>query len=308
MTQTARQKVYEQLLHRVAPASESDLARIPLPIRGTVPLLLPSLMSPPPPPHSSNDDSNVESVSSHRTPSKIMTMIYVLHQQRQEVLLGYKTRGFGAGNWNAFGGKVERGTDRTIVEAAHRELEEESGLRLRDAESSLIPVGVLFFAYPDVTITEPQQQPTIGNCLYLEVHVFVVYADDEPFVKGYDVAKASEEMNPVKFVPFHELPLEAMWRDDPYWLPQLLERVAARPLQQEGKNKNEDHATACAAPLASSTAPLQIAKGEEDTAPVLWFALYCQFFERDNVQFVATCPVGLDDLLSIQREYEQHRR
>lgn len=42
------------------------------------------------------------------------------------ILLGLKKRGFGAGKWNGFGGKVEKGE--TIEAAALRELEEESGL------------------------------------------------------------------------------------------------------------------------------------------------------------------------------------
>ncbi len=42
------------------------------------------------------------------------------------VLLGMKKRGFGAGKWNGFGGKVEKGESNT--QAAIRELEEESGI------------------------------------------------------------------------------------------------------------------------------------------------------------------------------------
>lgn len=41
----------------------------------------------------------------------------------KQVLLGMKKRGFGAGKWNGFGGKIENGE--TIEEAALRELHEE---------------------------------------------------------------------------------------------------------------------------------------------------------------------------------------
>ena len=46
-----------------------------------------------------------------------------------QILLGFKKTGLGRGLWNhSFAGKVER--DEEIVEAASRELEEESGLRV----------------------------------------------------------------------------------------------------------------------------------------------------------------------------------
>ena len=43
-----------------------------------------------------------------------------------EVLLGYKKAGFGAGRWVGLGGHVEDGED--LVDAAVREVAEESGL------------------------------------------------------------------------------------------------------------------------------------------------------------------------------------
>ena len=54
---------------------------------------------------------------------KIVTLVFV--HDNQKVLLGYKKRGFGAGRWNGFGGKVETGE--TLEQAARRELKEESG-------------------------------------------------------------------------------------------------------------------------------------------------------------------------------------
>ena len=48
--------------------------------------------------------------------NKILTLAFVRRQE--EILLGYKKRGFGAGNWNGFGGKVETGE--TIEDAAKR--------------------------------------------------------------------------------------------------------------------------------------------------------------------------------------------
>ena len=48
--------------------------------------------------------------------NKVLTLVFIRRQG--EILLGYKKRGFGAGKWNGFGGKVEAGE--TIEEAAER--------------------------------------------------------------------------------------------------------------------------------------------------------------------------------------------
>lgn len=48
--------------------------------------------------------------------SKLLTLVLVVQPGR--VLLGMKKRGFGAGKWNGFGGKVQPGE--TIEQAAHR--------------------------------------------------------------------------------------------------------------------------------------------------------------------------------------------
>lgn len=48
--------------------------------------------------------------------SKLLTLVMVVQPGR--VLLGMKKRGFGAGRWNGFGGKVQAGE--TIEDAARR--------------------------------------------------------------------------------------------------------------------------------------------------------------------------------------------
>jgi len=48
--------------------------------------------------------------------NKILTLAFV--RRPGEILLGYKKRGFGAGKWNGFGGKVEIGE--TVEDAAKR--------------------------------------------------------------------------------------------------------------------------------------------------------------------------------------------
>lgn len=59
------------------------------------------------------------------------------------VLLGRKKRGFGAGKWNGFGGKIEAGE--TIRQCAVRELREEAGLLA--AETALQGAARLFSAF-----------------------------------------------------------------------------------------------------------------------------------------------------------------
>lgn len=60
------------------------------------------------------------------------------------ILLGLKKRGFGQGNYTGFGGKVEPGE--SILEAAVRELAEESGLVATPA--NLLERGTVTFCFP----------------------------------------------------------------------------------------------------------------------------------------------------------------
>ena len=60
------------------------------------------------------------------TKHKILTLFTVTNQLTNTILLGYKKRGFGAGMYNGFGGKVESGE--SIEAGAQRELLEECGL------------------------------------------------------------------------------------------------------------------------------------------------------------------------------------
>jgi 8-oxo-dGTP diphosphatase/2-hydroxy-dATP diphosphatase len=111
------------------------------------------------------------------------------------VLLGMKKRGFGAGKLNGFGGKVEPGE--TLLGAALREMEEESGLAVDDAAYA----GHLTFTFE-------------GRGGELHVHVFsATRARGEP--------RESDEMAPL-WVDEGAIPYERMWLDDASWLPLLL--------------------------------------------------------------------------------------
>ncbi len=125
---------------------------------------------------------------------KLLTLC-IIHRQ-SKVLLGMKKRGFGAGRWNGFGGKVEEGED--IEEATRREVKEEAGLTV----TRMVHAGVLDFSFE----SDPKK---------LEVHVFrVTEFNGKP--------RESEEMKPQWF-DIKDIPYVNMWSDDPFWLPLLLE-------------------------------------------------------------------------------------
>jgi 8-oxo-dGTP diphosphatase/2-hydroxy-dATP diphosphatase len=126
-------------------------------------------------------------------PKKQLTLCVVHTDTR--VLLGMKKRGFGQGLWNGFGGKVQVGE--SLRDAALRELREEAGIEASDIRKR----GTLLF---DIA-TEPE---------LLEVHVFSA--------SGFVGEPAeSDEMRPEWF-RLPDIPFDAMWADDKYWLPLLL--------------------------------------------------------------------------------------
>lgn len=125
---------------------------------------------------------------------KILTLCLV--RQGDRVLLGMKKRGFGAGRWNGFGGKVEAGE--VIEAAAKRETEEECGVIITEMEK----VGIHEFEFADKR----------GEIL--EVHVFRVDTwQGEP--------EETEEMRPQWFT-IDAVPYDEMWPDDIHWLPVFL--------------------------------------------------------------------------------------
>ncbi len=124
---------------------------------------------------------------------KILTLC-IIHKQ-QKVLLGMKKRGFGAGRWNGFGGKVMLGE--TIEDAARREIKEEAGIDVKDLEQ----VGLIDFEFQ-------------GNPEILKVNIF----KSGEFL-GEPIE--SEEMKPQWF-DVKEIPFDKMWPDDVFWIPLFL--------------------------------------------------------------------------------------
>ncbi|MFH1153641.1 MAG: 8-oxo-dGTP diphosphatase [Pseudomonadota bacterium] len=111
-----------------------------------------------------------------------------------QVLLIHKKRGLGSGKINAPGGHIQDGE--TPEQAAVREYKEEVGL----TPGGLLLRGKLYFQFLDG----------------MRMEGFVFTADS---FHGDLVETA--EAKPF-WCPLDQIPLDRMWEDDFYWLPQLL--------------------------------------------------------------------------------------
>jgi ADP-ribose pyrophosphatase YjhB (NUDIX family) len=126
---------------------------------------------------------------------KVLTLAFLLKDDA--ICLAMKKRGFGEGNWNGYGGKVEEGE--TIRQAAVREIKEESGVEIN--ERDLEEVALVDFIFED------------GK--HLLVHTY--------FTRVWNVEPTeTEEMRPLWYT-FDTIPYESMWADDPHWLPRCLQ-------------------------------------------------------------------------------------
>ncbi|UIP58232.1 8-oxo-dGTP diphosphatase [Agromyces marinus] len=135
-----------------------------------------------------------------RMPLPEVCVCYVLREWegRTEVLLGRKKHGLGKGYFVGLGGKLEPGE--TAVEAAVREVHEESGLVVASAD--LDARGRLRYLFPYRTAWSQ-----VSN-------VFVV--------REFAGAPApSDELDPEWF-PLDAVPLAHMWDDAKHWLPGVL--------------------------------------------------------------------------------------
>ncbi|XP_060029146.1 oxidized purine nucleoside triphosphate hydrolase isoform X2 [Erinaceus europaeus] len=155
--------------------------------------------------HSQNPDT--------MQPSRLYTLVLVLQPQR--ILLGMKKRGFGAGRWNGFGGKVQEGE--SIEDGARRELQEESGL----TAGTLHKAGHLVFEF-------------VGIPELMDVHVFCTdSAQGTPQESDAALGRSPAptqlttpglpEMRP-RWFHLDQIPFGDMWPDDSYWFPLLLQR------------------------------------------------------------------------------------
>ncbi len=110
-----------------------------------------------------------------------------------EILLGLKKRGFGAGWWNGFGGKLEG--HESYEESAKRETKEEAGIAI----DKLIHIADLAFYF--------------GDELGVVSRAYLADYSGEP--------QETDEMRPQLFQK-NNLPYENMWPADGIWLPEAL--------------------------------------------------------------------------------------
>ncbi|MCL5976039.1 MAG: 8-oxo-dGTP diphosphatase [Candidatus Parvarchaeota archaeon] len=128
-----------------------------------------------------------------------VTLCYLFDKNTNKILIAMKKRGFGAGKLNGVGGKVEKGE--SITDALLRETKEEINVNLKEFEK----VAVINFYFKNNPSDKDFNQ---------RAHVFIAYKwEGEPV--------ESEEMAP-QWMDIKGLPLEKMWSDDKYWLPDIL--------------------------------------------------------------------------------------
>jgi len=129
---------------------------------------------------------------------KPRTVVFLVKDDK--VLLGYKKKGFGKGYYIGIGGKVE--DEETIENAAIREIKEEINVAV--SVENLQKVAILKFYFPHIADESWNQ----------EVHAYLVNSwDGEP--------TSTEEIEP-KWFDKNELPLDKMWDDAHYWIPNIL--------------------------------------------------------------------------------------
>jgi len=148
---------------------------------------------------------------------KHVVLTLVLIRRGENILLGLKKKGFGMGNWNGPGGKVEPGEE--IEAAARRESREEFGVDLGELKK----IGIVTCEYREVD--EPKD---------MEVHIF----ETKDF---YGEPIETDEMRP-RWFPVSKYPFDKAWPDDEFWFPWYLEGKTFRGrFQFHGYKKVVEH-------------------------------------------------------------------
>lgn len=124
----------------------------------------------------------------------------ILIREGDRILLGKKKRGFGAGRYNGFGGKLDSGE--TVLESVKRELKEEADIEVAD----ILKIGEVTFYLND---------DKDGEILF--VHIYLGKG-----IIGTPIE--TEEMIPEWF-DINAIPYEMMWPDDIYWYPYALKEI-----------------------------------------------------------------------------------
>ncbi len=127
---------------------------------------------------------------------KEMTLLFLL--QDNKILLALKKRGFGEGNYNGVGGKLEP-----------NEIPE--GAMLRETKEEIDVVPTEYFKVGTISFIEFYK----GNKEHNLMHVYVA-------TKWAGIPTESEEVKPIWFNT-NEIPYDKMFEDDKHWLPRVLD-------------------------------------------------------------------------------------
>jgi 8-oxo-dGTP diphosphatase len=135
-----------------------------------------------------------------------MTLVFLIDDAKDLILLGIKKTGFGQGRVLGIGGKVDLGE--TVIAAACREVLEEVSVTLKPED--LVKGGEVEFIFPEKT------------GWHHEVHIYTCKI-------WQGTPTESPEIKP-QWVAISEIPYEKMWDDAKYWLPKILnqEKVKAK--------------------------------------------------------------------------------
>lgn len=127
------------------------------------------------------------------------TTLCLIINEKNQILLGRKKRGFGAGKYNGFGGKKQ--DHESFRECAVREIFEEVSLVVKPED--LEPVALMNFQFPF------EEELNHINYTYI--------------VRTYEgVPLESEEMEP-RWFNFEDIPYHTMWKGDDMWIPNVLQ-------------------------------------------------------------------------------------
>ncbi|KAG0031120.1 hypothetical protein BGZ81_001723 [Podila clonocystis] len=167
--------------------------------------------------------------------NKIFTLIFIHDKNKDQLLLGEKQRGPLLGQWNGFGGKVERSLKETVAESADRELAEEAFVR---ATPNLFPIGHIQWVVstpsdPSLSPSNPQKQPYRDVMIVYKAHGLEKISspqtssptDSRILSTGHSDNKddfvPSDEMAPAWW-PVSKLPWESMRINHKVWYPYML--------------------------------------------------------------------------------------
>ena len=127
---------------------------------------------------------------------KILTLAFLF--RGDEILLAMKKRGFGAGKWNGYGGKLEEGEK--PIDAIVREMQEESGLVIK--KEKFREIGYMDFYFNDKKEWDQK---------------VIIYRVDDFTSEPVE----TEEMKP-NYFKISEMPYLEMWAGDVKWIPYVI--------------------------------------------------------------------------------------